>query len=99
MKPNFFVFCEGKTEIAYVKFLRSLYRVPIQVITKMSKSNISTEDIERSKRDYIGTDQDKVFLISPGPGPSDRFLSMSLLELRAEMGTRGQENGAGQTSE
>lgn len=22
MKPNFFVFCEGKTEIAYVKFLR-----------------------------------------------------------------------------
>ena len=63
MKPNFFVFCEGKTEIAYVKFLRSLYRVPIQVITKMSKSSISTEDIERSKRDYIGTDQDKVFLM------------------------------------
>lgn len=29
----------------------------------MSKSNISTEDIERSKRDYIGTDQDKVFLM------------------------------------
>ena len=32
MKPNFFVFCEGETEIAYVKFLRSLYRAPIQVI-------------------------------------------------------------------
>ena len=31
MKPNFFVFCEGETEIAYVKFLRSLYRAPIQV--------------------------------------------------------------------
>ena len=24
MKPNFFVFCEGKTEMAYIKFLRSL---------------------------------------------------------------------------
>ena len=30
MKPNFFVFCEGKTEINYVKFLRSVFRVPIQ---------------------------------------------------------------------
>lgn len=34
MKPNFFVFCEGKTEINYVKFLRSVFRVPIQVIAK-----------------------------------------------------------------
>ena len=29
MKPNFFVFCEGKTEINYVKFLRSVFRVLI----------------------------------------------------------------------
>ncbi len=26
MRPNFFVFCEGKTEITYVKFLRSVFR-------------------------------------------------------------------------
>ena len=63
MKPNFFVFCEGKTEMAYVKFLRSLYRVPIQVIPKKGKSNISKEDIENSKRDYVTTDQDKVFMM------------------------------------
>ena len=63
MKPNFFVFCEGKTEIAYVKFLRSLYRVPIQVIPKKGKSNISKDDIDNSKRDYVTTDQDKVFLM------------------------------------
>lgn len=63
MKPNFFVFCEGKTEIAYVKFLRSLYRAPIQVIPKKGKSNISKDDIENSKRDYVTTDQDKVFLM------------------------------------
>lgn len=63
MKPNFFVFCEGKTEMEYVKYLRSLYRVPIQVIPKKSKSNISVEDIERSKRDYVGTEQDRVFLM------------------------------------
>lgn len=63
MKPNFFVFCEGKTEMAYVKFLRSLYRVPIQVIPKKGKSNISKDDIENSKRDYVTTNQDKVFLM------------------------------------
>lgn len=63
MKPNFFVFCEGKTEMAYIKFLRSLYRVPIQVIPKKGKSNISKDDIENSKRDYVTTNQDKTFLM------------------------------------
>ena len=63
MKPNFFVFCEGETEIAYVKFLRSLYRAPIQVIPKKGKSNISEEYIERSKNEYVRTEQDKVFLM------------------------------------
>ena len=63
MKPNFFVFCEGETEIAYVKFLRSLYRAPIQVITKKGKSNISEEYIERSKNEYVRTEQDRVFLM------------------------------------
>ena len=63
MKPNFFVFCEGETEIAYVKFLRSLYRAPIQVIPKKGKSNISEDFIERSKNEYVRTEQDKVFLM------------------------------------
>ena len=63
MKPNFFVFCEGETEMAYVKFLRSLYRAPIQVIPKKGKSNISEDYIERSKNEYVRTDQDKVFLM------------------------------------
>ena len=63
MKPNFFVFCEGETEIAYVKFLRSLYRVPIQVIPKKGKSNISEDFIVKSKNEYVQTDQDKVFLM------------------------------------
>ena len=63
MKPNFFVFCEGETEMAYVKFLRSLYRAPIQVIPKKGKSNISEDFIEKSKNEYVRTEQDKVFLM------------------------------------
>ena len=63
MKPNFFVFCEGETEMAYVKFLRSLYRAPIQVIPKKGKSNISEGFIVKSKNEYVQTEQDKVFLM------------------------------------
>jgi len=63
MKPNFFVFCEGETEITYVKFLRSLYRAAIQVIPKKGKSNISEDFIVKSKNEYVQTDQDKVFLM------------------------------------
>lgn len=63
MKPNFFVFCEGETEIAYVKFLRSVYRVPIQIIAKKSDSNISEIYIERCKKDYVLTQNDRTFLM------------------------------------
>ena len=63
MKPIFFVFCEGETELEYVRFLRSLYRAPIQVIAKKGKSNISEDAIEHSKREYMTTEKDKVFLM------------------------------------
>lgn len=34
MKPNFFVFCEGESEVAYISHLRSQYRAPIQIIPR-----------------------------------------------------------------
>jgi len=63
MKPNFFVFCEGETEIAYVKYLRSLYRVPIQIIPRKSDSNISGKYIDNCRKDYVTTENDKTFLM------------------------------------
>ena len=32
MNPTFFVFCEGKTEAAYVDLLRRSFRVPVEII-------------------------------------------------------------------
>ena len=63
MKPNFFVFCEGESEVAYVSHLRSQYRVPIQIITRKSDSNISVRYIENCKREYIVTKNDKTYLM------------------------------------
>jgi hypothetical protein len=63
MRPNFFVFCEGKTEITYVEFLRSVYRVPIHIIPRKSDSNISERYIKRCKNEYITTRNDKTFVM------------------------------------
>jgi hypothetical protein len=63
MRPNFFVFCEGKTEITYVEFLRSVYRVPIQIIPRKGDSSISDKYIKRCKDEYVATKNDKTFVI------------------------------------
>lgn len=51
MKPTFFVFCEGKTEATYVDLLRRNFRVPVEIIARVSDSNISQPYIDRCKRD------------------------------------------------
>lgn len=63
MKPNFFVFCESESEVAYISHLRSQYRVPLQIIPRKSDSNISVRYIENCKREYIATQKDKTFLM------------------------------------
>ena len=63
MRPNFFVFCEGETEVAYVTHLRSKYRMPIQIIPRKSDSNISCRYINNCKREYVTTDRDCTFLM------------------------------------
>lgn len=63
MNPTFFVFCEGQTEAAYVDMLRRSFRVPVEIIAKVSDSNISRQYIERCKRDRFTTPADKTFLM------------------------------------
>ncbi len=63
MNPTFFVFCEGKTEAAYVDLLRRTFRVPVEIIAKVSDSNISKPYIDRCKRERFTTQNDKTFLM------------------------------------
>lgn len=63
MNPTFFVFCEGKTEAAYVDLLRRNFRVPVEIIARVSDSNISQPYIERCRRDRFTTPGDKTFLM------------------------------------
>ena len=63
MRPNFFVFCEGETEEAYIGILRAHYRAPIQIITKKTLLNITPALINRIKANYICTKNDRTFLM------------------------------------
>ena len=75
MNPTFFVFGEGKTEAAYVDLLRRNFRVPVEIIARVSDSNISQPYIDRCKRDRFTTPEDKTFLMFDldVPGMLDRL--------------------------
>ena len=41
INPKFWVFCEGKTEKAYVEYLKAKYRLPVKIIPEITGSKIS----------------------------------------------------------
>lgn len=63
MLPNYFVFCEGDTEVVYVEMLRSHYRLPIHIIAKKTLLNITPALVERCKATYIQTKNDRTYLM------------------------------------
>ena len=64
MRPTFFVFCEGKSEEAYVKYLRSKYKLPIDIDPSVAGLSISEKHISNYKRGKdIDPRKDKDFLM------------------------------------
>ena len=61
--PNYFVFCEGDTEVAYIEMLRSFYRLPIHIIAKKTLLNITPSLVERCKSAYVQTKNDRTYLM------------------------------------
>lgn len=46
INPHYWVFFEGETEEAYIHFLRSEYRLPIEIVSKIAGSSISSRFIQ-----------------------------------------------------
>ena len=63
MSPNYFVFCEGDTEVVYTEMLRAHYRLPIHIIAKKTLLNITPALIELCKAVYVQTKNDHTYLI------------------------------------
>ena len=63
MTPNYFVFCEGDTEVLYVEMLRSFYRLPIHIIAKKTLLNVTPSLVERCKGFFVQTKRDRTYLM------------------------------------
>jgi hypothetical protein len=64
INPHFWVFCEGETEEAYIRFLRTKYRLPfVEIIPKIAGSTISNRFIQSHKKGKPTHKKDKDFLI------------------------------------
>ncbi len=63
INPHFWVFCEGKTKESYVCFLRSKYRIPIEIVPKIVGSNIDERLIRSYKRGKPTHEKDIDFLM------------------------------------
>jgi len=63
IRPTFFVFCEGETEEAYVKYLRRKYRLPIEIDTSVAGVGITTAHIMRYKKGKITVPKDRDYVI------------------------------------
>ena len=63
INPHFWVFCEGKTEEAYIIMLRSQYRMPIEIVTRTVGSQINKKYIENFKKGKPTHKKDLDFLV------------------------------------
>lgn len=63
INPHFWVFCEGETEEAYIRFLRSEYRLPVEIVPKIAGCDISKRYIKSYKKGKPTHTKDKDFLI------------------------------------
>lgn len=63
INPTFFVFCEGETEEAYICYLRSKYRLPVSIDTKIAGNRITEKYIENYKKNKITHPKDKNYLM------------------------------------
>ncbi len=70
INPHYWVFCEGDTEKAYICYLRSKYRVYIEIIPKISGSSINKRFISDSKKGKPIHDKDLNFLLYDADDPN-----------------------------
>ncbi len=63
INPTFFVFCEGETEEAYIGFLRSTYRLPILIDSKVAGNRITSRYISNYKNSKDVNPKDKTYLV------------------------------------
>lgn len=70
INPHFWVFCEGKTEKAYVTHLRTMYRISIEIVSTTVGNKITERYIKAYKKGKPVHPKDKDFLMYDADIPS-----------------------------
>jgi hypothetical protein len=63
INPTFFVFCEGKSEDSYISFLRSRYRLPIEIFSKKAGNRLTQKYINNTLKPLPQHRKDRLFLM------------------------------------
>lgn len=63
MKPVFYVYSEGKTEEAYVLFVKQKCRIPIQIRSKIAGSKMSPHYLRQQLKPADVGKKDRIFLV------------------------------------
>jgi hypothetical protein len=63
INPTFFVFCEGVSEDLYVRHLRTKYRIPVEIVPKITKNQVGARMIKESIKNLPQHEKDKIFLM------------------------------------
>lgn len=64
INPTYFIFCEGETEEAYIKFLRSFFRISsIHIHSRVAGNKITASYIQNYKKDKPEHEKDKTYLM------------------------------------
>ena len=61
INPHFWVFCEGETEEAYIRFLRSEYRLPVEIIQKLLVLVLTSVLLPLIKKENPFTKKTRIF--------------------------------------
>jgi hypothetical protein len=82
INPHFWVFCEGETEEAYVCYLRTKYRIHIEIVSKITGSGINQKFITNYKKGKPTHEKDKDFLLYDADEPN---VLSRMKELKAKL--------------
>lgn len=63
INPTFFIFCEGESEETYVRHLRAQYRIPVEIVPKITRNQVSERKIRESIKNAPKHEKDKIFLV------------------------------------
>jgi hypothetical protein len=63
INPTFFIFCEGESEETYIRHVRAQYRIPVEIVPKITRNQVSERKIRESIKNSPRHEKDKIYLM------------------------------------